>query len=484
MLAVAPRLPGLYPRRMPSLPDIARETSAEYDMLPSGGVVLALVSGGADSIALLRLLAAGELGDFAGRLSVLHVNHMLRGDDADADAAFVRSTCRRIEVPCRVVDYDVAGYAAAEGLNLEDAGRRVRYSFAESELDARCAALEVSPLRGRIVTAHTLDDQMETFLMRLVTGSGPGGLRAMPPVRGRIVRPLLAARRADITAYLDSIAQVWRDDASNADTSRLRSWVRHDLLPVVEQVNPSFDTTLSRNVRIIAEEDSLLSEMSGAFARDFADVDGGRLAFDRSMMSTLSRPMARRTLRDALVRAFPEASRLEAAHVEALLVGIEAADFARDLPFGLRAEVEYGKLTVFRRGDSAVPVAPCLLAIPGTCALGPLGVIEARLVDVSEISDDSDTAFVDADSISDELVVDAPREGDRMRPLGMTGSKKLQDLLTDSKVPRRLRASTPVVRDGESIVWVAGVRLSDVHRVTPETRRVVALVWTREQNRT
>ncbi|MHB1341442.1 MAG: tRNA lysidine(34) synthetase TilS [Coriobacteriia bacterium] len=469
---------------MPSLPDIARETSLEYDMLPPGAVVLALVSGGADSTALLRLLAAGGSGDFTGRLSVLHVNHMLRGDDADADADFVRAVCDDLAIPCRVVDYDVARYAAGEDLNLEDAGRRIRYAFAENELDGRCAAAGVSPLRGRIVTAHTLDDQMETFLMRLVTGSGPGGLRAMPPVRGRIVRPLLGARRADIVRYLEEIGQGWREDASNADTTRLRSWVRHDLLPVVERVNPSFDATLCRNLRIIAEEDSLLSDMSGAFARDFAGVDSGRLAFDRTMMATLSRPMARRTLRDALVRAFPEASRIEAAHIEALLGGIESADFARDLPFGLRAEVEYGKLTVFRRGESPAPVAPCLLAIPGTCDLGPLGVIEARIVDVTDVSEDPYAAYVDADLIAGELVVDAPREGDRMQPLGMEGSKKLQDLLTDAKVPRRLRAATPVVRDGGSIAWVAGVRLSEAYKVSSQTRRVVALVWTREQNST
>lgn len=469
---------------MPSLPDIARSTSADHGMLSEGSIVLALVSGGADSTALLRLLAAGELGDWSGRLSVLHVNHLLRGADADEDAVFVEELSSALSVPCRVVRYDVAGYAAAEGLNLEDAGRQVRYSLAESELDARCAQLGVAPSRGRIVTAHTLDDQLETFLMRLVTGAGPGGLRAMAAVRGRIVRPLLDARRVDITDYLAAIGQDWREDATNADTTRLRSWVRHDLLPVVERMNPSFDATLTRTVRIIAEEDALLSEMSGAFARDFADVRDDRLEFDCGMMATLSRPMARRTLRDALMRTFPEASRIEAAHIEALLGGLHDPAFARDLTFGLRAEAEYGKLAVFRRDDIAPPVAPCLLALPGTCSLGPLGVITARVAEPGDITDDPYTAFIDADTVSGELVVDALRDGDRMRPLGMSGSKKLQDLLTDAKVPRRLRASTPVVRDGERIVWVAGVRMSDEHKVTPQTRSVMALTWCREQNST
>ncbi|HSQ22094.1 MAG TPA: ATP-binding protein, partial [Coriobacteriia bacterium] len=150
------------------LPDIARETTERHAMLPEGSAVLALVSGGADSIALLRLLATGELGDLTGRLAVLHVNHLLRGQDADADEAFVMALCECLDVPCRSVRYDVAAYAEAEGLNLEDAGRRVRYLFADDELDARCAALGVPSERGRIAVAHTADDRLETFLARLV----------------------------------------------------------------------------------------------------------------------------------------------------------------------------------------------------------------------------------------------------------------------------------------------------------------------------
>ncbi|KAF0208778.1 MAG: tRNA(Ile)-lysidine [Actinobacteria bacterium] len=471
-----------YTSSMTPLPDIARATVAEHAMLPEGVVVLVMVSGGADSVSLLRLLASGDLGDFVGRLSVLHVNHLLRGDASDGDAASVEALCVELGVPCRVVRFDVAAYAEAEALNLEDAGRRVRYRFADDELDARCAALGLSPLRGRIAVAHTLDDQSETFLMRLVTGAGPGGLRAIPAVRGRIVRPLLGAKRGDVLAYLTSLDQHWREDASNADTSRLRSWVRHDLLPLVREQNPSFSDTLARTVRIIAEEDSLLSEMASAFSRDFGGLEAGRLVFERAQLATLSRPMARRTVREALLRAFPEASRLEAAHVEALVDGLSVDGFAHDLPFGLRAEDEYGKLAIFRRDDVVVPVAPCLLEWPGTCGLGALGSIEARIVDAGEVTDDPFSAYVNADLFAGPLTVDGPRPGDRMTPLGMDGTKKLSDLLVDVKVPKRLRASTPVVRDGERIVWVAGVRLDEAYKVTPETRAVVALTWHRDDN--
>jgi len=465
---------------MPLLPEVARTTVAEHAMLGPHAVVLALVSGGADSVMLLRLLAAGDLGEVAD-LSVLHINHLLRGEAADADAAFVEALCATLGVACRVVRYDVAAYAEAEGLNLEDAGRRVRYRFAEQELDARCAALGVPPRMGRIATAHTLDDLTETFLMRLVTGSGPGGLRAIPAVRGRIVRPLIAARRNEITTYLEALGQPWREDATNADTARLRAWVRHELKPLVERVNPSFGATLERTVRIVSDEDALLSEMADDFAAAFSSVEDGRLTFDRTMMVTLEKAMARRVVRAALVAAFPEASRLDASHTEAIVAGMADAGFARDLPFGLRAAAEYGTLTVFRQDESALSVAPCLLVWPGTCDLGPLGRIEARIVGADAVGADPDAAYFDAGTVAPTLTVDAVRQGDRIRPLGMEGTRKLQDVFVDAKVPQRLRGATPVVRDGGQVLWVARVKQSDDAKVTAATERVLTLRWIRER---
>ncbi|MDO9556344.1 MAG: tRNA lysidine(34) synthetase TilS [Coriobacteriia bacterium] len=465
---------------MPSLSDIACVTAAEHDMLPTGSVVLALVSGGADSVALLRLLAGGELGGGL-RLSVLHVNHMLRGEAADADEAFVEALCVQLGIECRVVRFDVAAHAETEGLNLEDAGRRVRYRFASDELDARCMAADVAPLRGRIAVAHTLDDQLETFLMRLVTGAGPAGLRAIAPVRGRIVRPLLGGRRTEVVEYLTSLGQSWCEDATNADTSRLRSWVRHELKPLVEHVNPSFDTTLERTIRLLSDEDEFLSEMAEAFSHDFVErIDGG-IAFDREHMASLSRAMARRSVRQALFQAFPEASRLEFEHIEAIVDGLGDESFARDLPFGLHARTEYGKLMVSRRGAVAAPLVPCLLEVPGRCDLGRFGVIEARRARLEEVNDDPQYAFVDAVTVGGALTVDGPHEGDRFKPLGMEGTKKLSDLFVDEKVPKRLRASTPVVRYRDRIVWVVGLRLSDEFKVTSQTSEVLELCWRREQ---
>ena len=470
--AVAP-----YSGSMEALSDIARATADRHGMFADASVVVVMVSGGADSVALLRLLAEGALAPGAA-VSVLHVNHQLRGDASDGDEAFVRSLCDTLGVTCTVVSHDVAGYAVSAGLNLEDAGRRLRYRFADEELDARCAAAGVPRSAGRIAVAHTADDRLETFLSRLVSGSGATGLISIAPVRGRVVRPLIDARRSDIVSFLDALGQDWREDATNADTSRERSWVRHVLLPVIEERAPAFEQVARRTMQVLAEDDALLQEMAEAFARDFAHQDGGALVFNRPALRTLSHPMARRTLRTGIVRTFPDASRMEFEHLEALTTGLADDAFARDLSSGLRAVAEYDTLRISRK-DSALPVlAQGLLHCPGSVDLGDAGTMQV-VETTGSVATGPDRVSIDADAVSWPLVVDGPREGDRIRPFGLEGTKKLSDLLVDVKVPQRLRAVTPVVRDSERVVWVAGVRLAEECRVTDATERVVDIVWHR-----
>jgi tRNA(Ile)-lysidine synthase len=460
---------------MNSLPSIAAATAAAHAMFDADAPVLAMVSGGADSVALLRWLVESKA---AGtRLSVLHVNHQLRGEAADSDAEFVERLCGELGVPCRVVVYDVGAYAAEAGLNLEDAGRRVRYRFADEELDARCGEAGVEPAAGRVATAHTFDDRAETMVMRLAQGTGASGLVSPPHRRGRVVRPLLDCTRADVIGYLTGLEQAWREDATNLDTSRLRARVRTDVLPLLRGINPRFDATLARTLRVMADEDDLLDGQAAEAEAAHVESRGGELRIARAA-SALPRPVLRRMLRRAMFAAFPEASRLEFEHLEAVCDGIATDGFSRDLPGGLRAFDEYGTLVISREPGSAPALAPSLLSVPGTLDLGEAGRVTAEPAGPDGIDPDPASALVDADAVREGLVVDSVRPGDRMRPLGMKGSRKLQDVLTDAKVPARRRPLVPVVRDGERIVWVVGVRMSEDYRVRPGTKRAIRLHWT------
>lgn len=461
---------------MSVLQDIAQKAVVRHEMLPARAPALVMVSGGGDSVALLRLFASGAFGERP--LRVLHINHLLRGAESDADEAFVRDLCEQVGVACEIARSDAAAYAAAEGLNLEDAGRRIRYRFADEMLDAWCAELGVDSAGGRIATAHTRDDRIETFFMRAISGAGAGALSGIRPVRGRVVRPLIEADRAEVREWLETRGGAWREDASNADETRTRALVRARIIPAAAEINPAFRATLARTLDLLGDEDTLLSGMAEAFVRDFATVEpGSRVSFHRAPMLTLDRTMARRVVRTAVLGCFPESSRLDSFHVEALVDGLAEDGFARDLPDGLRAVSEYDSMVILRRGADRRSVAPALLPLPGIAELGAAGRIVAEKTSSQDRAGDARSVVIDADAVRAELTVDGRREGDRMRPLGMLGTRKLSDLLVDEKVPERVRDAMPVVRDGEMIVWLAGVRMAEEYRVTDSTVRAYRLTW-------
>jgi tRNA(Ile)-lysidine synthase len=296
-------------------------------------------------------------------------------------------------------------------------------------------------------------------------------------VRERIVRPLLSCSRGSIRAYLRAIPLAWRDDASNEDTERLRARVRHDLLPALRQINPRFDESLERTLGILRDEDDLLGEMAEAFAIEFAEGGEREVSFDRAMLKTLSLPMRRRTIRTALASRFPETSRLEFDHIEALASGVELEGFAHDLPGGLRAFAEYDRMVVVDAGVTRPGLRSGPLSVPGTTELGGSGRLVATEASPDDVVGTPFSVVVDANVVEEGLAVDVPRKGERMRPLGMEGTRKLSDMLIDAKVPRRERDAFPVVRDGSRVVWLPGVRMSDEFKVVARTDRAVRLTW-------
>ncbi len=404
------------------------EAARASGLVPTGAPLLVLLSGGGDSVCLLDV--ALRLG---ASVSALHVNYGLR-PGADEDEEFVRALCGRLGVPLHAERLELP-----EGGNLQERAREARYALAESLADGDHAA------------AHTASDQAETVLYRLAVSPGSRALLGMAPRRGRLVRPLLEVTREEVRDYLRARSLEWREDPSNADRRFARARVRHDLLDALRTVGPAPERTIAETARQLREEAELID---AAVSEALEELGGGpavSLAALREHPPALRRLVLRRLAGD---RPVPES----------VLELDERGTKSLDLGGGLRAVAEYGTLRFTHAREETVP-EPVELSVPGRVRFGGWEV-EARLGAGGDVS---------VTGLGPTATVRAWREGDRMRPAGLGGTKTLQDLFTDRKVPRALRRSLPVVESGGEIVWVAGVAVGERFAAREGSGREVAL---------
>ena len=413
------------------------EAARDSGLVPAGGPLLVLLSGGGDSVCLLDV--ALRLG---ARVSALHVNYGLR-PGADEDEEFVAALCERLGVPLHAERVELP-----EGGNLQERAREARYALADSLTDSDYAA------------AHTASDQAETVLYRLAVSPGSRALLGMAPRRGRLVRPLLEVTREEVRAYLRTRGLDWREDPSNTERRFARARVRHDLLEAMRTVGPAPERTIAETARQLREEAEVLDaavsgaldELGGGPAVSLAALREHPPALRRLVLRRLAEQAAREPLaagadagdEDARPRAL---SRREA---DEILDLDDRGTKALDLGGGLRAVAEYGTVRFTRAREEAVP-DPAELTVPGRVRFGDWEV-EARLGGTGDVS---------VTGIGATVTVRAWREGDRMRPAGLGGTKTLQDLFTDRKIPRALRRTLPIVEAAGEIVWVAGVAVDE-----------------------
>jgi len=395
----------------------ALRAAHESGLVRRGEPLLVMVSGGGDSVALLDI--AHRLG---AAVSALHVNYGLR-EGAAEDEALVRRLCDERDIPLTVERVSLP----ARG-NLQEQARDARYALAE-----RLAA-------GDYAAAHTASDQAETVLYRLAVSPGSRALHGMSSRRGRLVRPLLEVTRAELRDHLRARGLEWREDPSNADRRFARARVRHDVLEALRELSPAVERTIAETARQLREEGELLD----AAVADALEELGGGPALSLDALRDYPRALQRLILR---ARAGRPLSRDEITRL--LGVGNQGSS-SLDLGGGLRAVAEYGTLR-FTRAADAEPPPPVELAVPGRARFGDWE-LEASLRGPGDVS---------VADVGPAVTVRAWRDGDRMRPAGLGGTKSLQDLFTDRKVPRALRRTLPVVESDGEIVWVAGVAVDE-----------------------
>lgn len=498
-----------------------------------GAPVVLMVSGGADSTALALMACTGalDIDDGRGRtriarerLHVLHVNHHLRGEASDDDEAFVRDLCARLGLPLCV---EHAHFTELNGQNLEGAAREVRYAAARRYVHELSAAAGTPRSAARILTAHTSSDRAETFFMNAIKGSGAAGLSSIPRRRNIIVRPLLDYTHEELVRYLEVSGQGWREDESNQDTSYLRNFVRHRLMPVAAQRNPSVERSVGAACDILGDEDAFLSQLAATALRSCTRRSSvGVMVLDADRLAAAEVAIARRMVRLAVVGLDAEV-RLEMRHVEAVLSCVAAGQGSVTLPEGIDARVEFGTLTLRTPLEREAPTTGWL-PVPGSIRVAGGCEIAAELVDLAPGDDPVDLArllsmqrvegdsaaspqpasvLIDAAALgyaahdlpnlaqdqrwgaseatvspvdSPRLWVDVPAAGDVMCPFGMQGrSKKLSDLLNEAHIPVHERTCVPIVRTRPqgAIVWAAPVRLDDRFKCTVTSKVLVKLTF-------
>ena len=408
--------------------------------------------------------------------AVAHLNHGIRGAAADGDEEFCRVLARKWDVAFEPARVDVPALARLERRSIEVTARHARRHFYEQVRQARSAAC--------VATGHTQDDQAETVLLRMTRGTGVRGLGGIAPSRDGIIRPLLTCSRHELRAELEGHSQPWQEDATNADLSNPRNRVRHELLPALEShFNPAIRGTLARLADLArADEDALAQQAASVAlqALQFHGTDSVRL--DTARLASVHLAIARRVVQQALRILTGRGSH-----------GADAVAAVQDVLTGHRRAAELSGIRVEHSGDFVVlvhtgavqtAVAPFRfnLRVPGAVqATDGRWVLEAegpraRQSVVLEDPISPDVVEIEAAGLGASLVVRSRQPGDRIRPLGLGGQKKLQDVFVDRKVRRSDRDSIPLVTDQRGrIVWVAGHVLEEDFRVTDHTKAVIIL---------
>jgi tRNA(Ile)-lysidine synthase len=460
----------------------------EQQLLSPGDAVVVAVSGGPDSVALLHVLfALSAQPEWEWRLIVAHVNHQFRGEESDREAQRVAEMARQLGLPCEVASIDVPDYIAQTGLNPQAAAREKRYEFLH-QVASRCGA-------QKIALGHHADDQAETVLMRFLRGTGLSGLAGIPEKRiekkVELIRPFLRIYKSEIMQYVYSHNLLFSKDSSNDSRKYARNRIRLDVMPFLKQYNPQLPESLNRLAELARAEDEYMErEAERIFQRMVtvhewpnAEKPGSREAaceFRRTEFAGLPVALQRRLIK--LVLSYLDLGepgdfvRLEL--MRTAVLQDETPSLSLDISERLFFRREYDR--VFIGPPDGSPKRQTYLYFIET-PNGEIAIpeVEAKLryttfpAGAETVSSNNNEAFFDLERLRFPLAVRTRRDGDRIQPMGLNGSKKVKDIFIDEKIPPRERGLAPIVTDAEgTLLWIPGIKRSNHALVTRETKRV------------
>lgn len=456
--------------------DGIKQTIEREKLITRGDKILVALSGGPDSVCLLHALKSLE-STYGIRIYGAHLNHKIRGIEAQKDAMYAAKLCDKLEIPFFVKAIDVPEFAKIHKLTLEEAARKVRYNMlfeVKSKINA-----------DKIAVAHNLDDQAETVLMRLLRGSGIKGLKGMDYFReDGIIRPLMDVEKKDIIKYCENHELNPRIDHTNSEEEYTRNKIRLKLIPFIEkEFSHNIKETLSRTANILREDNAHLEKNAKLiFEKEVIVISKDTVKMDSEELLSLDYSISKRLIRMAIEKISGSLEGIETIHVQDILtlsrnpknqamINLPKGIFVYKRPEGIYITTKemIEKTVTFSHNlefDDYVEIPEVNMAIESKimskekCMMLPTGQF---------------TKAFDIDKIKGPLTVRARIDGDRMRPMGLGGTKKLKDIFIDLKIPREKRDEVPLVTDKEGILWMVGYKISEDYKIDENTEKVIRI---------
>jgi len=419
------------------------ELFEKYDMLPRSGIVLCAVSGGKDSMYLLEKMT--ELApDYGFEIRCAHFDHRLRGAESDRDRKFVEDYCAKRNIPCYIGFADVAVFAAENGMGTEEAARTLRYDFLEKTADEIGAA--------RIATAHTADDNTETMLFNLSRGSGLKGLCGIPPMRGRIIRPMLRTTTEVVLQYLKEKDIPHIEDSTNFEDDYSRNKIRHNVVPELRHISSGFDENLIRCATLLREDEEYLA----LIAQNFVDSNLHSNSIPAAKFAALPKPVSARVLQILVPCG------LSSAHIDSvreIAVRNESHAYA-DIP-SMRVVREYDKLIFGAKERTEIPKRKVLIGKIMEIPEAGLEISCELIENCKEIHNSFNILFFKSDSICGNIFVMSRLEGEKIRLNGRNCTKTLKKLFSEAKLNGENKSLIPVLYDEKGIIAVYGFGIAE-----------------------
>ncbi|WP_418791354.1 tRNA lysidine(34) synthetase TilS [Phosphitispora sp. TUW77] len=455
--------------------DQVRATIEKYSMFKPGDRILIGVSGGPDSTALVHVLHS-LIDELQIMLYVAHLDHRFRGPESAGDAEFVRELAERLGLKAIIKGEDVAAYASAMNLSAQTAAREIRYRFFEEAAKENCC--------NKLATGHNANDQAETVLYHFLRGTGPAGLRGIPPVRdGWVTRPLIEVPRNEIEKYCREKKLFARIDSSNLKRVYTRNQIRLELIPLLEkEYNYNLIETLVRTSDIFREEETYLEGITEEYWLEVCLDKDGLIAIDLKKFLEIPGVFQRRIIRRGWSVLTGSVHNITYVHLAAAaeMISHGRTGSVFELPGSIKLEKSYNRINLYRSAvASVIPKFSYQLTVPGVTSIPETGdciMAEETEGILCSVPSDTDEITIDMDKVTVPLIVRSRNPGDRFSPLGFSGSKKLKKFFIDCKIPRRDRDRYPVLVDSDGqVIWIAGMRADRRWAATPETRRALRL---------